>query len=112
MSNTNDEHAKHDTTGYTLERWPEGQSDEDRSYIRTWAQVPGVKSSLEKANEEHAQVGALLARCESFHVFRHTQTDEWISRVYIAGLHRIKTGPTQLAAIKAAVEAAEKGVRE
>ena len=61
---------------------------------------------------DHAEVGALLARCDSCHVFRHTQTSEWIARVDIGYAHRTKTGATQLAAIRAAVEAAEKGVRE
>jgi hypothetical protein len=67
---------------------------------------------------EAAQVGALLARClhatiqRDFYGTRGVGR-EWVATVNIdgSGYHEGE-GPTQLAAIKAAVEAAEKGVRE
>lgn len=58
---------------------------------------------------DHAEVGALLAKCDNFNVFPHPQTYEWCAIVYIKGSRGTKTGATQLAAIRAAVEAAEKG---
>lgn len=70
-------------------------------------------------NDEHAQVGALLAKCEHAEI-RKRNTD-WIAwvRLKVGGrLFKVggrlfaETGPTQLAAIKAAVDAAEKGCTE
>ena len=72
--------------------------------------TPEMQKIIEE--QDFAQVGALLAKCEAVHLFKHAQTGEWITRVDIGDDHRTRTGPTQLAAIRAAVEAAEKGVRE
>ena len=67
---------------------------------------------MSNTNDDHAQVGALLARCEHLEI-RKLNID-WIAwvRLKVGGLLFAKTGPTQLAAIRAAVEAAEQGVRE
>jgi hypothetical protein len=69
----------------------------------------GLKSDN---TNEHAEVGALLAKCDYFEVDCHPEG--WAARVTIGGSIRMRSGegPTQLAAIRAAVEAAEKGVRE
>jgi hypothetical protein len=69
----------------------------------------GLKSDN---TNEHAEVGALLARCGYCEV--GTDGKAWHAMVggfQWAGLSG-GSGPTQLAAIKAAVEAAEQGVRE
>lgn len=61
---------------------------------------------------KHAQVGALMAKCGYCEV--GTDGKEWhavVGAFRWAGLTG-GSGPTQLAAIKAAVEAAEQGVRE
>jgi hypothetical protein len=62
---------------------------------------------------EHAEVGALLARCEFASVLKNAEYG-WAAFVKITGIAGSPSGygPTQLAAIRAAVEAAEKGVRE
>lgn len=67
---------------------------------------------MSETRDEYAQVGALLARCESFEVERCPRRGYWHASVLQAdiGWHDGE-GPTQLAAIKAAVEAAEKGVQ-
>lgn len=63
--------------------------------------------------QEHAEVGALLARCCDYRVGEYEQG--WFAEIT---LRNNETGSsdtfrdTQLAAIKAAVEAAEQGVRE
>lgn len=65
---------------------------------------------MSNTSDEHAQVGALLARCESFDV--DLIGDEWVATIQLPGcrFRNVESGPTQLAAIRAAVEAAEKGV--
>jgi hypothetical protein len=62
--------------------------------------------------QEHAQVGALLARCR--YIECGQEFNEWWATVLVcaSGTYCHGEGPTQLAAIRAAVEAAEKGVRE
>jgi hypothetical protein len=69
----------------------------------------GLKSDN---TNEHAEVGALLARCIGFEAGQ--DHDGWWAWVRLPGREPLTmgSGPTQLAAIKAAVEAAEKGVRE
>jgi hypothetical protein len=64
-------------------------------------------------NDDHAQVGALLAKCEFSSVFRNADKG-WAAFAKVSGYVGSPSGygPTQLAAIRAAVEAAEKGVRE
>jgi hypothetical protein len=60
--------------------------------------------------QEHAQLGALLARCWNFKV---EYALDWSADIQLKnGRVGSGYGDTQLAAIKAAVEAAEKGVRE
>lgn len=61
---------------------------------------------------ERAQIGALVARCRHAEVTH--RGDHFIAWVRLApdGLLFSKTGKTQLEAIRAAVEAAEQGVRE
>lgn len=73
--------------------------------------TPGMQKIDEE--REHAQVGALLAKCESFEVERCPCKCDWHASILQAdtGWHD-GYGPTQLAAIRAAVEDAEQGVRE
>ena len=65
------------------------------------------------AANEHAEVGALLAKCCDYRVGEYKQG--WFAEIT---LRNNETGnsdtfqPTQLAAIRAAVEAAEKGARD
>lgn len=63
--------------------------------------------------QEHAELGALLARCCVVMMYKK---DDGIWRCVIGlsldGVAFRGEGPTQLAAIKSAVESAEKGVRE
>ena len=70
----------------------------------------GLKS--DDTNDEHAQVGALLAKCEYFEGGRDGSL--WWVWVRLPGKCQSfrSQGSTQLAAIRAAVEAAEQGVRE
>lgn len=63
-------------------------------------------------NDDHAQVGALLAKCIGFEMGK--DHDGWWAWARLPGREPLTMGegPTQLAAIRAAVEAAEQGVRE
>ena len=70
----------------------------------------GLKSD---DDDEHAQVGALLARCGNYRVAEYESG--WHAEVYLVGGGMGSSEfayETQLAAIRAAVEAAEQGVRE
>lgn len=69
----------------------------------------GLKSDN---TNEHAEVGALLAKCE--HAELRKRSDNWTAwvRLKVGGLLFAHSGPTQVAAIRAAVEAAEKGVHD
>ena len=61
---------------------------------------------------EHAEVGALLARCDLIEV--GYDAEKWWATASLSANSPMfwGYGTTQLAAIRAAVEAAEKGVRE
>jgi hypothetical protein len=62
--------------------------------------------------QEHAEVGALLAKCGYFSSgVREKGWWAWIGLVGRTGI-TYGFGTTQLAAIRAAVEAAERGVQE
>jgi len=62
-------------------------------------------------NNEHAEVGALLAKCAYIEIDRTSRG--WTVWACIPGGEACcYQGDTQLAAIRAAVKAAEKGVRE
>jgi hypothetical protein len=61
---------------------------------------------------EAAEVGALLARCWMYSVRFFPDVASYEATVSTSSGDATRSGPTQLAAIKAAVEAAEKGVRE
>lgn len=63
---------------------------------------------------DHAQVGALLAKCWKIEVRFGTVDKNWKASLFLIGRadYHFAYGSTQLAAIRAAVEAAEKGVRE
>ena len=73
-----------------------------------------MQSAIDEATapNEHAEVGALLAKCGYFEAGRDGSL--WWAWVRLPGKCQAfrSQGPTQLAAIRAAVEAAEKGVRE
>lgn len=71
---------------------------------------PSAREQAMTDREGHAQVGALLARCDYINLFRHEQTGEWIAMVCIRDSRKTRTGTTQLEAIRNAVEAAEQGV--
>ena len=64
---------------------------------------------------EHAQVGAMLARCEEYSVVPYSGKSEkgWLARLRVCGTHSnrvcIEKGKTQLEAIRSAVEAAGLG---
>ena len=65
------------------------------------------------ATSEHAQVGALLAKCGNYRVAEYESG--WHAKVYLVGGGMGSSEfayETQLAAIRAAVEAAEQGARE
>ncbi|MFZ4506056.1 MAG: hypothetical protein ACOYNK_06875 [Microbacteriaceae bacterium] len=74
-----------------------------------------MKAAIDEATEtnDHAEVGALLAKCCDYRVGEYKQG--WFAEIM---LRNNETGSsdtfhdTQLAALRAAVEAAEKGVRE
>jgi hypothetical protein len=70
----------------------------------------GLKSDN---TNDHAEVGALLAKCGNYRVAEYESG--WHAEVYLidGGMGSSEFAyETQLAAIRAAVEAAEKGVRE
>ena len=72
-----------------------------------------ILSTVRPDNDEHAQVGALLARCCDYRLGEYEQG--WFAEITLRNNETGNSGtfqPTQLAAIKTAVEAAEKGVRE
>lgn len=70
------------------------------------------ETTVDETNEERAQVGALLAKCGYFS--SGVRAKGWWAWICLVGRTSIThgTGPTQLAAIQAAVEAAERGVGE
>lgn len=67
---------------------------------------------MSDTNEDHAQFGALLARCSFVQMSDGHSPRRWLVTVDVNGNRGHAYGTTQLEAIRAAVEAAEQGVRE
>lgn len=61
---------------------------------------------------DFAQVGALLAMCSFLQMTDGHSPQRWLATVDVNGKRGHAYGKTQLEAIRAAVEAAEQGVRE
>jgi len=64
---------------------------------------------MSETNGEHAQVGALLARCDYIELSKQDD-GRWCAELQFGTIHLWEgEGKTQLEAIRNAVEAAEKG---
>lgn len=67
---------------------------------------------MSETNDEHAQVGAMVARCSFVQMTDGYGPRRWLATADVNGKRGHAYGKTQLEAIRNAVEAAEQGVRE